>query len=267
MFLILLAMKPIAAVLVLTGPELGASFTASDGEIEIPIQWQDDGTEPTLSEISTYTFLLCTGPNDDIQCLQQIAPFSKDKLTTEAYVAIFDADLASDGKFYVQVYCVLENGGHVLRYTNRINLKGMTGSVVPSGTGSSPDGSVVDADSSEEAASASSASFTVPYTEQTGKTRYAPMQMQPGSTVTATTWSRRFPSSAVTYYSTISGTPNVMSTVTPGWSYVMSSFVNYATPAPFPSEVGWYPASAEIVSASLDSSLAKRKLKKRRWAD
>lgn len=266
LFLALLAYFHVAhSQIVITRPEAGAVFEASNGEVAIPIAWQDDGQVPTDDSISSYTFVICTGPNNAIYCLEKTPVIKASDLSENAYTPIFDADLAADGLYYVQIYAQLNSGGDMIRYTNRILLTGMTGSMAATGSGASPYG-----ETNDEAAQDTSASFTVPYTAQTGKTRYAPMQMQPGSTVTATTWSRRFPSSAVTYYSTFRPNPEVLSTVTPGWSYTMSSLVNYATPAPFPSEVSWYPASNKLVSATLDSKLAgdsKRKLKKRRWID
>lgn len=267
---LLLTLNRAMAMIVLTGPDMGDTYTASDGEISIPISWQFDDDSPAQSEIVSYSFLLCTGPNNPIHGLQQLASINSTEITTNGFMAQFDADIAASGSFYVQVFCELQNGGYIIRYTNRVNLKGMTGTYAPSGSGSSPSGEYSSGENAAEAASASSASFSLTYTAQTGKTRYAPMQMQPGSTVTVTTWSRRFPTSAVTFYSTAQPSPVVRSTITPGWSYTMSSFVNYATPAPFPSEVGWYPASARLESASLDSSLgdsgSKAKLR-RRWVD
>ena len=267
---ILLSFKRCLAQLVVDSPAAGDTYTVVGGEVTIPITWEDDGDDPTIDEISMYTFLLCTGPNNAIHCFQKITGIIPSEISDDMYSAVFDASLGADGLYYVQIYGTLSSGGHMTRYTNRIQLTGMSGTYLPSGSGSPPSGETVD-NTSDDADT--SASFTVPYTLQTGKTRFAPMQMQPGSEITASTWSRRFPSSAVTYYSTFAGEPKVISTVTPGWSYTMSSFVNYATPAPFPSVVGWYAASQRLVSATLDASLAgatadaKRKLQKRRWAD
>jgi hypothetical protein len=266
LFVALLAYFNVAhSQIVVTRPEAGGSFKAADGEIAIPIAWQDDGQNPTDDNISTYTFVVCTGPNNAIYCLEKTPAIKASDLSVSAYTPIFDADIGADGLYYIQIYAQLKSGGDMIRYTNRVLLTGMTGSMAATGSGAPPYGETKD-DASED----TSASFSLPYTAQTGKTRFAPMQLQPGSTVTATTWSRRFPSSAVTYYSTFRPSPDVLSTVTPGWSYTMSSLVNYATPAPFPSEVSWYPASKKLVAATLDSKLAqdsKRRLKKRRWID
>lgn len=264
-------MKIIPALLVIDTPETGDTFTAANDKIAIPITWEDDDNSPTSDEIKYYTFKLCTGANNDIQGLQTILNISPDSINDNSYTPTFKSNVGKDGLYYVQIYLTYKNGGYAIRYTNRISLEGMTGTIVPSGTGAQPGDVTDDGSDSQINQQLISKSFTVPYTLQTGKTRYAPMQMQPGSSVTAKTWSRKFPSSSVTYYSTFGNAPNVLSTVTPGWSYTMSSLINYATPAPFPNEVSWYPASVRLVSATIDPKLAsgnsKNKLKKRRWID
>lgn len=251
----------VVGVFQIISPGSGTEFTASDGTVTIELKWDDDDNLPSLSDLASMTFVLCTGPNTKIHALQTIKSVSMSDLSDQSYSAEFDASVASDGLFYVQIYAPLSSGdGYIIQYSDRIILEGMTGTYEPSGSGSPPSGTT-----NYNNASEISKSFTVPYTEQTGRTRYAPMQMQPGSTVTATTWSRRFPTSAVTYYKTAAGLPSVSSTITPGWSYTMSSLVNMASPAPFPSDVGWYPASSRLVSATLNGSHQHQRRK--RWAD
>ena len=270
---LLLSLRSCLAQLVIDSPSAGDTFTVLGGEVTIPLTWEDDGDDPSDDEISSYSFKLCTGPNDPIEGLQLIKGITPSEVKGNSYDAVFEADNGADGSYFVQIYCSLSNGGYMIRYSNRIKLSGMSGTYKPSGSGSPPDGETDADDNAQENNAETSKSFTVPYTLQTGKTRFAPMQMQPGSQITASSWSRRFPSSAVTFYSTFASQPKIISTATPGWSYTMSSFVNYATPAPFPSLVGWYAPSKRLVSATLDASMAgasadaKRKLQKRRWAD
>ncbi|GMG39620.1 unnamed protein product [Ambrosiozyma monospora] len=244
----------------ITSPEAGATYSADD---TITIKWDDDGDSPDLDSVSQYNIVLCTGPNSDIEALGNPVEVSKGETS---YAFTVDASVGASGLYYFQIYATLSDGGHTIHYSPRFTLSDMTGSKAASGSGDPPDSEVSDS-SGGTTASDISASFTVPYTAQTGKTRYAPMQTQPGSTVTATTWSRKFDTSSVSYYYTsISPSPVVHSTVTPGWSYTMSSVINYATPAPFPSVLGWYPASKRLVAASKEAN-NKRRFKKRRWDD
>ncbi|KAF5093502.1 hypothetical protein D0Z03_002383 [Geotrichum reessii] len=88
-------------------------------------------------------------------------------------------------------------------------------------------------------------SNTIPYLSQTGRIRYAPMQMQPGSKVThALTASRRFPTSSVTYFSDYTLRPYQVTTKTPKWSYSIAQGPNWA--ATLPSPTGYYAASEAL---------------------
>ncbi|OUM54646.1 hypothetical protein BVG19_g4063 [[Candida] boidinii] len=240
-------------------PAKGSTFNVSGSSVSVEVQWDDSGENLDLSsEVLSYTFTLLTGTNLDMTKVtvlsSKVAP---DSITNYTMSFDIDADVGASGSYFIQIYAQAKNG-YTLHYTNRFTLSGMTGSEAPSGAGNAPMPEV-------SIVINASASMTVPYTLQTGKTRYAPMQLQPGSTVTATTWSRRFPTSSVSYYKSLAGTPICHSTVTPGWSYTLSSFINMATPAPFPTELGWYPASQRLVSASIDGN--QRRIKKRRWDD
>ncbi|KAG7832988.1 hypothetical protein KL919_004432 [Ogataea angusta] len=243
-------------------PSSGDTFTVDGSTVKFNVTFKDDGESPSINDALSFTLLLMTGPNDDIEQRASLASSItlSDLDDDNTYQASVEASVGADGYYYVQIYADYGSESYTIHYTDRFKLEGMTGTLKTSGTGDPPDAQQISVEQS-----INSAWFTIPYTQQTGKTRYAPMQTQPGSTVTATTWSRRFPASSVTYYSTISGTPVVHSTITAGWSYTMSSLTNYATPAPFPSEVGWYAPSKRLQSATLDSSY--RKMKKRRWDD
>lgn len=242
-------------------PSTDTSVTASSGKATVEIKWSSDGSSPSLDDATAFTFKLCTGPNTDIIGVDTIKSIVPSDISSNTYKASFDASAYSAGKYYVQIYTTFKSGSYTIHYSPRFTIEGLTGSKKASGTGDPPDaqGSV------DQQQSANSASFTVPYTLQTGKTRYAPMQTQPGTTITVSTWSRRYPTSAVTYYTTFRKSLDQQSTVTPGWSYTVESLVNDASPAPFPSEVGWYSATKRLQSATLEGSV--RKLQKRRWDD
>ncbi|RPA93154.1 cell wall synthesis [Choiromyces venosus 120613-1] len=71
-----------------------------------------------------------------------------------------------------------------------------------------------------------SASMAIPYTLQTGPTRYAPMQTQPGQSITATETRRQYPTSAYTIFTTKGPIPNIQATITQGWDYTVTSKIN-----------------------------------------
>ncbi|SCW03154.1 LAFE_0G04148g1_1 [Lachancea fermentati] len=236
----------------IVAPSAGGTYEPSGSTVSIDVKWADDNSTPKLSDIDSYTFLLCYGSNANIKCLDSttdtveastVSADSDDKYT---HAFSFSSSLAGNGQYFIQINAISKKLGYTLHYTPRFTLKSMSGTSTQTYSTNTQPPAQTDITSGGNTNVATttvdtSVSFTVPYTLQTGLTRYAPMQMQPGTTVTATTWTRRFPTSAVTYYSTFRNSLNQVSTVTPGWSYILSSAVNYASPAPFPvSNGGWY---------------------------
>ncbi|KAK6204633.1 cell wall synthesis protein [Scheffersomyces amazonensis] len=245
-------------------PEAGSSYSGSGGAAVIDVTWVDSSADATdmfsLKNAQTYTILLCTGSNLEIQCDNNNPLLSNEALTTDSYKVSIKQNLYPNGNYFLQVYTVFAQKATTTHYSGRFTLTGMTGATatwVVTVTGAAPA-----AQTSGNAITTTFASslFSIPYTLQTDKTRYAPMQTQPGSQVTATTWSAKYPTSAVTYYSTIAGSPVVYSTITPGWDYTPSSLVNWATVATYPNY--YYPASSRVSKATLSSAA-----KKRRWLD
>ncbi|EGW35694.1 cell wall synthesis protein KRE9 precursor [Spathaspora passalidarum NRRL Y-27907] len=246
-------------------PSKGDKFSGSSGAASVDIVWKDDASDSSdpmsLKNVKTYTISLCTGPDarGSIQCLQPPLMPATALTSLKATVSIKQG-LVPDGYYYFQIYSIFANGGDTIHYSPRFQLTGMSGTagtLAVTMTGAVPDPQVQGFDA---AANINSAWFTIPYTKQTGKTRYAPMQTQPGSKVTATTWTMRFPTSSVSYYTTKAKSPVVYSTITPGWDYTAESAVNYATVAPYPTN--WYPASERVSKATLSSAT-----KKKRWLD
>lgn len=255
-------LAPVFADVEITSPEEGDKFSGSSGKATIIVKWDDNSdsdSDMSLDNVKSYTLSLCTN-GSPIQCLD---PTIKQKEITSntATVSVEQNDVPS-GYYFIQVYTLFTNGGSTINYTPRFRLtdmEGTSGTLVVTVTGDQPGGQT--SGFGQTTGSDISKSFTVPYTLQTGRTRYAPMQMQPGSTVTATTWTRKFPTSAVTYYSTRHTKPVVHSTITPGWSYTASSEVNWATVAPYPTN--WYAASERKLSKASITATKKRK----RWIE
>jgi hypothetical protein len=230
----------------ISSPAAGQTFAAST---PITIKFEDDGSVPAMTDLTSTQVLLCTGSNSAITCFSKsiVGTFTPSESTTS-----YDANLASltslgsNGRYFFQLYSV-GSGGSTIHYTERFTLTGMTGTTKatdggdttpPTGsnsfnTGSSDDNAVI------------LKSNTIPYLSQTGRVRYAPMQMQPGSKVThALSASRRFPTSAVTYFTDYSLRPYPVTTKTPTWSYSVSQAPNWV--ATLPSPTGYYAASEAL---------------------
>lgn len=249
----------------ITAPKGGSLYTASGSPVEIKIEWEDDGASDatSLDDVKSYTISLCAGSNSAIQCFKQY--LKAGTVTDNLYTASILLTDAPNGNFFFQILALFPTGQSI-HYSSRFTLSGMSGSSTTQVLNGTPVTLVLDdAESAptpqiniggDGSGSIDTRSFTVPYTMQTGKTRYAPMQSQPGSTVTMTTWSRQFPTSSVLYALTFLLIPSILTTITPGWSYTMKSAPNWASVAPYPNN--WYPPNQRVTSATLSSEKHKR---------
>lgn len=256
-----------------TAPKVGASFS---GGSTVTISWSDSDPDSSnvfsLANAKSYSILLCAGPNSNIKCFKSFV--NNQAIPLKSYSAEIPASLISNGVYFFQIYTVFKKA-ITINYTPRITLTGMTGpstttdalgvklvlSTLNTFTGQGPDPQTPSGGTGPAPATIDTRLFTVPYTLQTGRTRYAPMQMQPGSTVTMSTWSRRFATSSISsYYVSVTGSPAVVSTITPGWSYTMESAINYASVAADPTS--WYSMAARITQATLSANQ-----KRKRWFD
>lgn len=247
----------------LVSPGSGKSFSGSSGTASVDVSWVDDDSsgDYSLSKVDWYSIVLCTGPGTSIECFHTIT--TKKTISSNKYTATFDSDVTGDGYYFLQVYAMFKDGDATMHYTNRFKLTGMSGStasltIEPTQTGSGPSANTDYADSGD--GDSLSSLIGVAYTAQTDKTRLAPIQTQPGSSISYTKWSLRHPTSAYTPYTSASPSPNVDSTYTPSWNYTVTSLYNYATIQEPPTT--WYNPSARATTASL-STAAKQK----RWID
>ncbi|EDO18534.1 hypothetical protein Kpol_2001p39 [Vanderwaltozyma polyspora DSM 70294] len=239
-------------------PAANAQFQPdSNGQVSIEISWIDNLAYPYMSNFTSFTFTLNNGNNTDILKVKTLDDkITPDQLTVKSegrfpkysYTVTFDKSITGNGQFFIQVYGLVPGQGNTIHYTHRFYLAGMSGVNTVTYIGTTepiPQTSIVTMTTS--VATINSASFTVPYAQQTGISRFAPMQTPPVSKVTATSWSRRFATSAVTYFTTAIHSLQQETTITEGWSGVFTSDYNYATPADFPSNNGgWYAPSSRL---------------------
>lgn len=248
----------------ISSPKKGSTYTISGGSLTIPVKWIDDTNYPSLDKVTYYSILLCYGPAGNIDCPytvgEKLSPDAITKTSEDVYSydAIIPQASVGDGQFYIQVFLYVDGKGDTIHYSPRFTLKGMSGAATYTYTATTQPPAqtqINTGDAVTVATSVDSASFSVTYTKQTGRTRFAPMQMQPNTTVTAKTWKTKFATSAVTYYSKIRNSMQQDSTITPGRSYIITSGVNYASAAPMPSVVGWYKPSKRLTLSARKMSI------------
>ncbi len=256
-------------------PEAGATFTAGS---KVTVDWDDDGKLPDVDTAKTYSFVLLTGTNalmKQVALLDQEVPATNFAKSLE-YTFTATPTFGTSGLYFVQIVANYKDR-FTLHYSGRFFLTGMTGTTITA-TGivdqqATPQTSLLGGKNDDAPTGTTgldlavvSRSMTVPYILQTGLSRYAPMQVQPGTKVTATTWTRKHPTSSVSYFTALVPSPACISTVTPGWDYIITSAMNWASPAPAPSEAGgWYSPGARITSRPTLKSRVN--LKKKRWID
>lgn len=257
---ILFLLSLVFADVEITSPASGDSFSGSSGKATFDIKWKDnsdDGDSLSLDNVKTYTISLCTGPNGNIDCFSTLV--KAQAISDKEYSASISQNNVPNGYYYLQFYTVFDLGV-TINYSDRFKLTGMSGSTATVSEAVTDTGDAPAGQTSVASAAINSKSFSITYTLQTGRTKFAPMQLQPGSTITHSTWSRRFPSSTYTVYTSISPSPNAYSTITPGWSYTPVSATNTASSADYPTY--FYAASSRVSKATLSAAT-----KRKRWLD
>jgi len=144
--------------------------------------------------------------------------------------------------YFLKMQTTAAAGGYTWNYSPRFSISGMTGKFLPGALAEQAKGDVatpkrVDTTVDAAAPAAGADQAKIPYTEQTGSTRFAPMQTQPGSRITAKSLSRQYPTSSYSVFKTKAGPPKVQTTITQSWDYTRTSKENTASPAPGPSVV------------------------------
>lgn len=128
-------------------------------------------------------------------------------------------------------------GGLVINYSSRFTLAAMTGvfgsdiaSALAAVTGTAgPADPPAAAAPVPAAANPGSDQFAIPYNEQTGNVRYAPMQPLPPSSITAQNTSPLWPTSSVVIATTFLPIPTVTTTYTQAATWAFTSHPNTVT--------------------------------------
>ncbi|KAJ9301489.1 hypothetical protein DTO271G3_1624 [Paecilomyces variotii] len=228
-------------------PDAGA--TAKGGDT-ITVRWRDSGKEPKLSQLTRYDLYLCAG-GDTADSYEELSHLIEEGTFARGNSVSFKIEPeVGDGDENAYFLKMVSKGpdAEVVNYSKRFTLTQMTGtfpSNVRDGLASVSDdlggpGSKVDEEQStlereELRKRQETGEYTVPYQDQlTGLTRYAPAAKQPGTTITAKTPKRQFPTSAYVVATTFLPEPTVEVTLSASATFSTSSIENTASPAPQP---------------------------------
>ncbi|QIX01210.1 hypothetical protein AMS68_006727 [Peltaster fructicola] len=138
--------------------------------------------------------------------------------------------------FYLRVTSSINGGGTVINYSNRFSLSGLTGtaftqfaSAAANAAAAAPAPVVAGQQAAAGATTAQQAAmFTQAYNQQTGLTKYAPMQSIPPTQITKKQASPQNPTSAFVVATTFLAPPTILTTITNPQTFSVSSMENTA---------------------------------------
>jgi len=226
-----------------TSPAAAASVP---GGTSFSITWTDSGTAPSLSDLTSYQLFLFTGSNASPQQLILLKNGAFTAGNTVTVIVPVETGGPTPNAYFLGMVSTAAAGGTVTNYSNRFTLTKMTGVFSPavtaalagvSGTSGPPTVNAVAAAVPVAGAPAGAAGdYGVPYNLQSGTVRYAPMQPIPPTKITATNTSPLWPTSAVQFASTFLPIPSVVTTITQGQTFSVSSHANTAAAASQPTD-------------------------------
>lgn len=238
-------------------PKENSVFHILPNHNKIKLEWEDDKSESDfdLSKVKFHSISLCTGKDTDLNCFKNLV--DSEKIENCKKVFVIQTKMCADGMYFFQIFTLFEEG-LTIHYSPRFKLVGMNGinsnnlNIHDTGPSPPPWKEHIKPEIKYDTLIAN-----LPYNQQTGNVKYAPMQLQPGSEVIHTTWSNRYPVTSVSIFKTIINSISILTTLTPPWDYTIESDYNWATPAPFPTH--YYPASEKVRSATLNLDKKKKK--------
>lgn len=216
----------------------------------LTVTWQESGTAPLISTLTTFTLDLMAGGDPSVPTnVVSIVSTTGTVAGGTAQLVVNPASgaiVAGEFPYYLRMTSVSATGGTMINYSSRFTITGMTLTtfapaiqeailaLAGSTTGPIKQNNVAAAGA---APAAGAAEFAIPYSLQTGLTRYAPMQGVPPTKITAGSPTPLFPTSAFTIATTYLPTPSIVLTTTEAQTFSVSSRINTAAAASQPSDV------------------------------
>lgn len=218
-----------------TKPEPGATIEAGG---TLTIEWEESGESPSLDSLLSYQLFLCAGGNDDgtfipLKTLVPTGSFS----TGNTASSMVEVGLGEDveNAYFIKMISAAQ-GGSVINYSPRFSISGMTGTFPATVTaglasvdgteGPATENNIQTNQQGVGTAPGPDGDFGVPYTMQTGATRYAPMPKLAPTKITAQKPTPLHPTSAVQFASTFLPTPSQKLTVTQSYTFSVVSSEN-----------------------------------------
>ena len=216
----------------------------------IDLQWIHDSSPPKQEQIAHYGFVLCKKFQDKVIPIINL-PNTPNEAELDRTTVTINKDMAMDGVYYIQVTVQsFLNRDYTMHYTPPITLTGMKNEVFINDPrakdNDNDDLYYLDPEMHLMRYINTGKASEMPYYQQSGRTKTAPMQRQPFSTLRLglSDWTMANPRTAIPslFREAVAFSVSLVeTTLTPGLDYVIDWDFNYASAAPMPSENGgWY---------------------------
>lgn len=247
-------------------PEKARHYNSNEGMVSMEIKWTDDNTSPDIKDAQLYSFGLCTGTNDNIkliQLLQEDVEVEDIDIDTGGSFDIwtfsteFNSTITDDGIYFIQIVAkFIDISRQSIHYSERFYLDRMDGKK-KSGHGTmdrppNPETTgVIDSEGDKITHSSTNidAYFTIPYSQQTGKGRYAPQQPMPSRTWKSERWTHETTAPTSGAYKKPGSAPRVEYTITQPRTYEYPTSDN--TMKPLETYLSWYDPRDRIQAPQL----------------
>ncbi|KAK2774271.1 hypothetical protein FQN53_003709 [Emmonsiellopsis sp. PD_33] len=225
--LALLASAATAAAVEFTTPSAGAIIKGGGSPLDV--EWRHLGNNSNVPESVRFDIFLCAG-GDDEDSYTQLAPIVKDRSFAQGNSASGTVAADIGGNSFLQMIINWSHGAELI-HSPRFSLSSMTGSFPEklakglqgvSGTASPP---TANNDLGKRQAA-------LPYEDQKGPTRYAPVPMQPPTKISLKTAAPLHPKSAFNIAQSFLPRPTIKTTISVMGTFVTTSIENTAAPAP-----------------------------------
>ncbi|ATZ58626.1 hypothetical protein BCIN_16g03510 [Botrytis cinerea B05.10] len=244
---VLVAFAPFAiAYPTFSAPAAAAVETAATA---FTVSWADNGDAPATADITTYQLDVCAGSSGtNLEVVYPVTASATLGSTLTTSVTVPAARGSSVTNAYFMRMIATTATGTVTVYSNRFSISGMTGTFAATYTitgtaGPATVNNVADTAVTSSSSSSSSSSGTTddgvygtPFQSQTGLTRYAPMGLMPGTTITATNTEPQYPTSSVALATTYLSSATIDTTLTQAQTASFTSHANTVAAASMPTD-------------------------------
>ncbi|MCJ1307369.1 hypothetical protein MMC25_001015 [Agyrium rufum] len=215
------------------------------------VTWAESNVQPLISSLAGCQVFLMAGGNNDANSEQLAAASTTASAKTVTLTIPPSGPSNAPNAYYIKIISAGTTSGQVENFSARFSIAGMQGAwAAPAAeadwktiSGTAGPATVNSVGQSDPAANpgaapgAAQGSYGVPYLQQQGLTRYAPMQPKPGSTITATNTAPLIPPFAWSIATSFLPIPSIVTTSTQPVTYSAStSMENTASPVAQPSD-------------------------------